>query len=493
MIHTLEGLPYRSHLTIVVGLVVIIYLFSFFLYGRYFQPLARLPGSELSRYTDIVLKYHWLRGTRAQYVHHLHQHYGPIVRIGPNEVDISQISAVKEIHSVKGGYKKSRFYELLVPGTTNVFNSTDTEFHRRHRRILSSPLSESSIKTVESAVDQKVKLVISKMAEEMATRHVTDVAKMWLFMATDIISELSFGESFGMLEAGKKNQYIEDLEGLAARGPILTTFPTLIAVARKIPLPVLQNTAAAAARLRNYAQQAVLRYKRDFASNPAAAKPMLFKKLFEAGEDGLSDEEIRAEAQAYIVAGSDTTATTLTYLIWSVCRDARVKQTLVSELHELPADFGDDDLRPLPYLNAVIDETLRLYAAAPSALPRVVPHGGSTLAGHYLPQETVVSTQAWTLHRDPTLFPDPERFHPSRWLEATKEMRDGVMPFGGGARVCIGKHLARMELRLGTARFFHAFPSATVSTSEGMSDQDMIPKVFFLLAPNGGRCLIEAR
>jgi cytochrome P450 len=128
---------------------------------------------------------------------------GPIVRIGPNEVDISQISAVKEIHSVKGGYKKSPFYELLVPGTTNVFNSTDTEFHRRHRRILSSPLSESSIKTVESAVDQKVKLVISKMAEEMAARQVIDVAKMWLFMATDIISELSFGESFGMLEAGK--------------------------------------------------------------------------------------------------------------------------------------------------------------------------------------------------------------------------------------------------------------------------------------------------
>ncbi|KAI8716325.1 hypothetical protein NCS52_00925700 [Fusarium sp. LHS14.1] len=471
MIHTLEGLLCRSHLAIFLALVGLIYLVSILVYGRYFQPLARLPGPELSRYTDIILKYHWLRGTRARYVHHLHDHYGPIVRVGPNEVDISDISAVKEIHSVKGGYKKSRFYELLVPGTTNVFNSTDTEFHRRHRRILSSPLSESSIKTVELAVDQKVKLVISKMVEEMTARQVTDVAKMWLFMATDIISELSFGESFGMLEAGKKNQYIKDLEGLAARGPILTTFPTLIVVAREIPLPVLQKTAAAAARLRNYVQQAVLRYKKDFASNPAAAKPMLFKKLFEAGEDGLSDEEIRAEAQAYI----------------------KVKQTLVSELDKLPADFVDNNLRPLPYLNAVIDETLRLYAAAPSALPRVVPHGGSTLAGYYLAQDTVVSTQAWTLHRDLTLFPNPERFDPSRWLEATKEMRDGAMPFGGGARVCIGKHLARMELRLDTARFFRAFPFATVSRSQGMSDQDMIPKVFFLLAPNGGRCLIEAR
>ncbi|KAJ3542904.1 hypothetical protein NM208_g3856 [Fusarium decemcellulare] len=448
-------------------------------------------GPPLSLWTDVVLKYHWLNGTRAKYVHRLHQCYGPVVRLGPNEVDISQITAVKEIHSVKGGYKKSQFYERLVPGTINIFSTTDTEFHRRHRRILSSPLSESSIKTVEVAVDLKVKLAISKMADEMAERQVTDVAKFWLFMATDIISELSFGESFGMLEAGKKNQYIEDLEGLAARGPILTTFPTLIAIARQLPIPFVRRPAAAAARLRAYSQQAVLQYKRDFASNPAADKPMLFRKLFKAGEDGLSDEEIRAEAQAYIVAGSDTTATTLTYLIWSVCRNTKVKETLVSELERLSHPFSDSDLRSLPYLNAVIDETLRLYAAAPSALPRVVPRGGSTLAGHYIPEDTIVSTQAWTLHRDPLVFPRPEQYDPSRWLAETKEMRDAMMPFGGGARACIGKHLARMELRLGAARFFRAFPSAIVSKKEGMSDKDMEPKVFFLLAPKGGRCLVE--
>jgi cytochrome P450 len=161
---------------------------------------------------------------------------------------------------------------------------------------------------------------------------------------------------------------------------------------------------------------------------------MLFRKLFEAGEEGLSDDEIRAEAQAYIVAGSDTTATTLTYLIYSVCRHADVRQKLVKELMGLVDDFGHNDLRDLPYLNNVIDETLRLYAAVPAALPRVVPAGGAHLAGYFIPGDTIVSTQAWTLHRDQQVFSDPENWDPSRWEKGSKMMHDAVMPFGGGSR-----------------------------------------------------------
>ncbi|KAF9770483.1 hypothetical protein IL306_011974 [Fusarium sp. DS 682] len=374
--------------------------------------------TKLSSWTDIVLKYHWLRGTRAQYVHSLHQCYGPIVRVGPNEVDISDMAAVKEIHSVKNGYRKAPFYQNLVPGTTNLFNALDVEFHCRHRRLLSSPLSESSLKSVEPTVDSYVKTAIMSMEQEMEKRGSADVAKFWLFMATDII----------------KNQYIEDLEGLSAKGSIKSTFPTLVSLATKLPLPVFKETAAAVTRLRDYSTEAVARYKRNLEIDPTAVKPTLFKKLFEAGEEGLSDDEIRAEAQAYIVAGSDTTATTLTYLVYSVCKDKGIRQALVKEISTLADDFGHADLRQLPYLNMVIDETLRLYAAAPSALPRVVPTGGANLAGHFLPSDTVVSTQAWTLHRDPKVFPDPEIFDPSRWEAGSKEMHDAVMPFGGGSR-----------------------------------------------------------
>lgn len=100
----------------------------------------------------------------------------------------------------------------------------------------------------------------------------------------------------------------------------------------------------------------------------------------------------------------------------------------------LPADFDDSMLKPLPYLNQVIDETLRLFAAAPSGLPRVVPPGGAELAGHWLPGGSTVTTQAYTLHRDPVVFPRPEVYDPSRWSSPTKAMKESSMHFGGGTR-----------------------------------------------------------
>ncbi|CVL06816.1 related to benzoate 4-monooxygenase cytochrome P450 [Fusarium mangiferae] len=475
----------------VVLLLCVLYFLYYATVTIFFNPLSRLPGPCISCWTDVILKYHWLKGTRAQYVHRLHQRYGPVVRVGPREVDISDMTAAKEIHRVKDGYGKAPFYQNLVPNTNNLFNTLDVEFHRHHRRLLSSPLSESSLKSVEPTVDAYVKMAIASINREMDERGAADVAKFWLFMATDIIVDLSFGESFGVLKHGKKNQYIKDLEGLAPKGSIRSTFPTLISLATKLPLPVFKETAAAAQRIRDYSTEAVARYKTNFANNPAAAKPMLLRKLFEAGEAGLSDDEIRAEAQAYIVAGSDTTATTLTYLIYSVCSHADVRQKLFKELMKLPDDYTHSDLRELPHLNNVIDETLRLYAAVPSALPRLVPVGGAHLAGYFIPGETVVSTQAWTLHRDPHVFPDPEVWDPSRWEKGSKMMHDAVMPFGGGSRVCIGKHLARMELRLATTRFFRAFPNAKVSSMEGMSEKDMELRAYFLLTPKGGRCLIQ--
>ncbi|KAL9093047.1 MAG: hypothetical protein Q9165_004185 [Trypethelium subeluteriae] len=348
------------------------------------------------------------------------------------------------------------------------------------------------------------------MQEESKTRGIADVYKWWIFLATDVIGELSFGDSFRMLEQGKvrsfnysstsrqidayqKNQYSLDLEKVARFGALRATFPTLVNFARlsPIPIPVFKEVANAAQRMFNYANESIQRHKRLVASDPGTSKRTLFTKLFQAGEEGLPDHEILPEAQSYIVAGSDTTANSLTYLVWSVCRHPEVKQRLVQELVTLPQNFSDQDTRSCEYLQYVIQETLRLFSAAPSALPRIVPDGGRELAGYWLPGGATVSTQAYSLHRDPLIFPEPERFNPSRWEKAHKEMRDAFMPFGGGSRICIGLNLAQMELRLATAQFFRSFPDAKVSRAENFGEEDMDPVIYFLLAPKGKRCLIQ--
>lgn len=160
----------------------------------------------------------------------------------------------------------------------------------------------------------------------------------------------------------------------------------------------------------------------------------MFTKLYKAGEEGLHDEEIRNEARAYIIAGSGTTANTLTYLIWSVCRDEELKERLVTELATLPPNFADKDLLNLSLLNSIIQEALRLYSAAQAGLPRAIPSDGATFCGYWIPPGLVAVTQAYTLHRDTKAFPQPLKFDPSRWTDPTKEMKDAYMPFGGGSR-----------------------------------------------------------
>ncbi|KAL0254661.1 hypothetical protein SLS55_010141 [Diplodia seriata] len=105
-----------------------------------------------------------------------------------------------------------------------------------------------------------------------------------------------------------------------------------------------------------------------------------------------------------IFAGSGTTANTLTFLNYAVLSRPALQQALEEELSTLQEGYSDADLEQLPLLNAIINETLRLYCAVPGSLPRVVPAGGATIGGYFIPEGTTVSTQAYTLHRDENLW-----------------------------------------------------------------------------------------
>ena len=135
----------------------------------------------------------------------------------------------------------------------------------------------------------------------------------------------------------------------------------------------------------------------------------IFSNIAAEAETGekLSTDDVHLEASGLIVAGTDTTSTTLTYLVWAVLSQPKLQHELETEVAALNEDYGDLDLERLPLLNAVIEETLRLYGAAPAGLPRAVPPGGVTIDEKFIPAGTTVTTQAYTFHRDPALFPRP--------------------------------------------------------------------------------------
>ncbi|KAF5515961.1 Cytochrome P450 monooxygenase azaI [Colletotrichum siamense] len=463
-----------------------------YIYQGLTNPLSNIPGPWYTRFTTLVSTYFVITAHHPDWVHALHAKYGPVVRISPHEVDVSDPQTCQRIHSVKGGFLKSPFYSLLITDSSSVFNEIRPEIHRKYKRLLSNPMSETGLKTFLPRIDGKVRMAIERIRDENKTRGAADIAKWFMFLSFDVIGDLTFGEGFGQLESGVKNRSVNDFISLGFVGGLRSMFPTIAWFSLYLPIPVFRDATKIQYRTFDYAQGALDRHAARVEETGDDPKPTVFSKLYTAGEeDSWSPIEIRDNAQVFIVGGSDTTANSMIYLIWAVCKLPDVKKKLLAELATLPEDFGYEDLREMPYLNWIVNETLRLYTALPCGLPRIVPAGGSELAGHFIPEGATVTTQAYSLHRDEHAFPDPYRFYPDRWEHTTQEMKDCTMPFGGGSRTCLGRHLARIELRLITARFFRNFPNATVSELEGMCDKDMEPALHFLMVPSGHRCLIK--
>ncbi|KAJ6788177.1 hypothetical protein PWT90_05183 [Aphanocladium album] len=424
----------------------------------------------------------------------MHMFSGRIVRVSPDEVSICDIDAVKTVYSVKETFVKTKWYLDFTAGAENIFSTSNVDFHRKSRRMLAGAMADSSIHQLAPRVGGHADFAIQQMKAESEKRKVIDVYKWWLFMTTDIIVEFTYGESFHMLQRGEKNEYSHFLENTGIFGIYRSISPRIANLFVKLPLQSMKTMIKAVTTMIKAAKDGILIHQKLVEENGEDnVQKTFFTSLFKAQEDGTmaAPDMLVAEGQGFIIAGSDTTANSLTFLVWALCKHPKIKAALVAELQNLPADYTDDDLRKMGLLNRIIRETLRLYAAASEALPRQVPTGGVDLCGFHLDEGTVVGAPAYSLHRDPAVFERPEEFDPSRWIVPSKDMNDSFLAFGRGSRVCMGQHLAQTELRMATARFFLAFPNARVSTREGMSDDDMIQTSYFIMSPKGHRCLIE--
>lgn len=169
----------------------------------------------------------------------------------------------------------------------------------------------------------------------------------------------------------------------------------------------------------------------------------------EAGES-MTDVELRDELMTLLFAGHETTATALAWALYWLHKLPAVRDKLVAELDDLGADPDVNAIVKAPYLEAVCNETLRIYPVAMLTLPRVSLKS-VTLAGREIPPETIVLGSIYSTHQRADLYPQPQEFRPERFLER-KFSPFEFLPFGSGARRCIGSAFAMMELKLALAK-----------------------------------------
>ncbi|OAA76284.1 Cytochrome P450 [Akanthomyces lecanii RCEF 1005] len=200
--------------------------------------------------------------------------------------------------------------------------------------------------------------------------------------------------------------------------------------------------------------------------------------------------DMAAECLDHMAAGIDTTGDGLCFLLWelSQARSSKVQEKLAEELLANP----QAPLDQLPYLDAVVCEGLRCFPPIPMSLPRYVPGGGRTVDGYWLPEKTIASCQAFSVHRiNDDLFPEPDSFKPERWLqeEGDADRRRLLFAFANGGRGCIGKHLALAEMKTLLRDVYSRFttlPDASMK-EEAMEMSDQLISA----RPLGQKCLLH--
>ena len=210
----------------------------------------------------------------------------------------------------------------------------------------------------------------------------------------------------------------------------------------------------------------------------------LHSKLVKAG---LPPNEIGAEVMDHMGAGHETSGTTLTFLIEFLSKHPKIQATLHKELKDADVeDFATID--KLPYLEGVLQETFRLYASIPASQPRITPTSGADGLGYSIPAGTIISAQAYSLHRDPANFSDPEEFRPERWINADQKTRYAMMTFGKGTRGCIGEHIAITTIKITVALLYKGFESRKPDLVPISGDMGW--KDYYMISPVGDTCSI---
>jgi len=217
-------------------------------------------------------------------------------------------------------------------------------------------------------------------------------------------------------------------------------------------------------RLREQVRQllyAEIRDRRQYLEQPGinpAEKTDILTLLLQVRDEkgeGMSDAELHDELVTLLLAGHETTASALVWMLYWIHYLPEVQQKLRAELAELDPQADPMVVAQLPYLTAVCQEALRIYPITPTTFVRVL-RQPMALAGYSFAAGTALMPATYIIHQRPDLYPEPKQFRPERFWEHQYAPHE-YLPFGGGHRRCIGSALAMMELKLSIATLLQEF------------------------------------
>lgn len=319
-----------------------------------------------------------------------HAKYGPIVRVGLNELSFTDGRAWDEIYAMKAGMEKNpNWCPAPQNGVRGILTANKAD-HARFRHLLAPVFSEKALREQESIIQKYISLLISKLKEEdiKAPGKPVDLVKWTEYTIFDLMGELSLGESFHSLEIADYRPFVTGfIKNLQAVMYIISSnyLPEIRAVLLWwVPQKVWTNHV----KHGQYVGHQV-RARLTEGDNPHKPDFITWLCRFNNTEKvGMSIPEIESNIGTILIAGSETTATSITAIIFELLKHPYEFCKLVREIrgtfsHE--CDINSSSTQKLTFLNAVIEEGLRYCAPAPAFGSRVVPEIGAQICGEWIP------------------------------------------------------------------------------------------------------------
>ncbi|ETW76221.1 cytochrome P450 monooxygenase 18-like protein [Heterobasidion irregulare TC 32-1] len=448
-----------------------------------FHPLYNFPGPILNKVTSLRLLHMAYSGRRHLIIARLHEKYGNIVRTGahscrhslsnctadpslhffqgPNTLSINSQAAIAPIYATAAAMDRSSAYKMGELSGSSLFFFQDREKHHERRRIWAPAFTSQAIEKYMPGIEIRTHQLMECLVARRDSAGQINISQCFQHWAYDVMGDFTFGGSsrLELMANGDPRELVKAGQLAMMAYEILGEVPSLFQILWHLP------TTNDIRRLERHAVK--LMHTRRIVGSTAGGHEDIASYLLGENESNVSrsshlpTEDLEAEALFVIQAGSDTTSGVLSFLFYFLLSH----QTAFDRLqNELDAAFPDasmplhsETLENLPFLNAVIDESLRLGTPFPG-LPRVSPPGGAIIDGAYIAEGTIVSVPTYAQQiSEENFWPEPLQFKPERWLPeglgpGSRTCRSALMAFSFGPFGCLGKALAVQQLRLVTAR-----------------------------------------
>ena len=369
-------------------LVVVLFLLyiSFLLAARFiFSPIAKFPGPKLAASTFFYEFYYDFvcRGRYEFKIEELHEQYGPVVRINPDELHINDPEFFSEIYVTSGVRKSSRpaSHRNGTPSRESTATTLDHDHHRQRRKALDPYFSKNMVTKLEPAIQVTVQRLHERLQGLKGSKTPINLFEVYGAVASDVITAYCFGSSWGSLEKDDYNADISRVHMFFTKlMPIFRLFPSLLTLSLAIPEWMMTDPGVLEMqKYRHKLEKQVADVKKATtikrnggADNGSIGHTTIFHELLERSTlppNELGEERLTDEAITLVGAGLVTTAHTLTFISFYLLNQPGTLAKLQSALEPLMVNYPAKtptwtQLEAVPYLNAVIMEGLRMHGVA---------------------------------------------------------------------------------------------------------------------------------